>query len=40
MDTAEIGVLIGGISLIAFTIWFFFGGRGEKSTPAPDGAIV
>jgi hypothetical protein len=40
MDTAEIGVLIGGLSLIAFTLWFFFGGRGEGSTPAADGAII
>ncbi len=40
MDAAEIGVLIGGISLIAFTLWFFFGGKGGK-TPAPaDGAVV
>ena len=40
MDTAEIGVLIGGVALIAFTLWFFFGGRGDESTPAADGAIV
>ena len=40
MDTAEIGVLIGGVSLIAFALWFFFGGRGDKSTPVDDNAIV
>jgi len=40
MDAAEIGVLIGGVSLIAFTLWFFFGGRGEGSTPIADGAVV
>ena len=40
MDAAEIGVLIGGVSLIAFTLWFFFGGREEKSSATVDGAIV
>ncbi len=40
MDAAEIGVIIGGLSLIAFTLWFFFGGRGEQSTPIADGAPV
>ena len=40
MDTAEIGVLIAGISLILSTLWFFFGGRSEKSPAAADGATV
>ena len=40
MDAAEIGVLIGGISLVAFTLWFFFGGRSEESTPVAEGAVV
>ena len=40
MDTAEIGVLIGGITLIALTLWFFFGGKSEKSTRAAGDAPV
>lgn len=32
MDTAQISVLIGGTSLIAFTLWFFFGKRDDEST--------
>jgi hypothetical protein len=40
MDSAEIGVLVGGISLIVFTLWFFFGRKSEKSTPAADGAVI
>ena len=40
MDTAEFGVLIGGVSLIVGTLWFFFGGRSEGNTPAADGTIV
>ena len=30
MDTAEIFVTTGGLALIAFTLWFFFG-RGEEA---------
>jgi len=37
MDAAEIGVLLGGLSLIAATLWFFFGGQDEKK-PALTGA--
>lgn len=33
MDSAEMGVLLGGISLIALTLWFFFGQREAGSTP-------
>ena len=40
MDAVEIGVLIGGVSLILGTVWFFFGGQKEKSPVAADGAIV
>lgn len=29
MDTAEIMVTLGGLCLIVFTLWFFFGGRDE-----------
>ncbi|TGU72471.1 hypothetical protein E4633_09205 [Geomonas terrae] len=32
MDTAQIIVTLGGIALIAFTLWFFFG---KKSTNQP-----
>lgn len=39
MDTAQIGVLIGGLALIAFTLWFFFGPRAsEKATAGVGGA--
>ncbi len=31
MDTAEIFVVVIGLVLIAFTLWFFFGGRDEGS---------
>jgi plastocyanin domain-containing protein len=27
MDTAEIGVVVGGIAAIAFVLWYFFGER-------------
>jgi hypothetical protein len=40
MDAAEIGVLIGGVASILFTLWFFFGGQSEKNTPAQSGAIT
>ena len=40
MDSAAIGVLIGGTALIAFTLWFFFGGREAGSTPSTDGAVI
>lgn len=32
MDAAEIGVLLGGVILILFTLWFFFGGRRAKAS--------
>ena len=38
MDTAQIGVLMGGLALIAFTLWFFFGPRAsEKAAASADG---
>ena len=41
MDTAEIFVLISGICLIAFTLWFFFGKREEESpTVTADGKPI
>ena len=30
MDTSEIGVIVGGLALIAFILWYFFGER-EKA---------
>ncbi len=32
MDTAQISVLIGGLALIAFTLWFFFGKLPDEDT--------
>ena len=40
MDSAELGVLLGGISLIAGTLWFFFGSREAGSTPITQGAVI
>ncbi len=43
MDTAEIFVLLGGLSLIAFTLWFFFGKREDApavSSNAAPGAVI
>lgn len=34
MDSAEISVVTGGLLLIAFTLWFFFGARDEDAKPA------
>ncbi len=39
MDSAQIGVLLGGIALILATLWFFFGPRAsEKATAGQGGA--
>ncbi|MDF2440200.1 MAG: hypothetical protein JWN98_1184 [Abditibacteriota bacterium] len=32
MDSAEILVTVGGLALIAFTLWFFFGQHNEAVT--------
>lgn len=40
MDAAEMGVLIGGVGLIGFMLWFFFGGRSQGSTPLANAGIV
>lgn len=29
MDSAELFVTLGGIALVALTLWFFFGKRGQ-----------
>ena len=39
MDTAEIFVSIGGLILIVFTLWFFFGKREDKPVAASDEAL-
>jgi len=33
MDASEIGVIVGGVALIAFILWYFFGER-EKAVAA------
>ncbi len=38
MDTAEIFVLLGGVALIAFVLWFFFGQREEAPRVAAGAA--
>ena len=46
MDTAEIFVLLGGLSLIAFTLWFFMPflwashGEREEAPKASPGAVL
>ena len=37
MDTAEIFVVAGGLALIAFTLWFFFGPRESEQAIGKDG---
>ncbi len=39
MDTAQIGVLIGGLTLIAFTLWFFFGQRESEKAALGVGGV-
>jgi hypothetical protein len=43
MDTAEILVLLGGLALIAFVLWFFFGQREDTprvaAGPTADAAL-
>ncbi len=34
MDTSQIGVLGGGLALIGFTLWFFFGPRASEKAVA------
>jgi hypothetical protein len=35
MDTAELFVLLGGLALIGFVLWFFFGQREEAPKVLP-----
>ena len=39
MDASEIGVILGGIALIAFLLWYFFGER-EKTEARADSSGV
>jgi hypothetical protein len=39
MDTAEIFVTGGGLALIAFTLWFFFGAREDVPVAAGASAL-
>jgi len=39
MDTAEIFVTVGGMALIGFVLWFFFGQR-EETPVAANGAVI
>lgn len=39
MDTAEIFVTTGGLTLIAFTLWFFFGSREDVPVAARASAL-
>ena len=39
MDTAEIFVTTGGLALIAFTLWFFFGGHEDVPVAASGEAL-
>ena len=39
MDASEIGVIVGGVALIAFVLWYFFGER-EKAVAQVAGSGV
>ena len=39
MDTSEIMVIVGGVGLIALTLWYFFGER-EKAAAATNSSGV
>lgn len=39
MDTAEILVLVGGIALIGFVLWFFFGAREVATAKSGDSGV-
>ena len=40
MDTTEIFVLVAGVSLIGFVVWYFFMGEGERAAAALDAAGI
>jgi plastocyanin domain-containing protein len=39
MDTTEIGVVVGGIALIIFVIWYFFGERESIAASVNEGGV-
>ncbi len=39
MDSAQIFVTVGGLALIAWTLWFFFGKREEEPVAASGKAL-
>ena len=39
MDTAEVGVVIGGLALVAFILWYFFGPRERVAAAATDAGV-
>ena len=39
MDTMEAAVLAGGVALIAFVLWFFFGARTRTAALVGDGGV-
>lgn len=39
MDAAELGVLVGGVLLIAFVLWFFFGKREAVAATAGESGV-
>ncbi len=39
MDASEIGVLVGGIALIAFILWYFFGEREKVVAQMAEGGV-
>ena len=39
MDAAELGVVIGGVLLIAFVLWFFFGQRQAVAATAGESGV-
>jgi plastocyanin domain-containing protein len=39
MDATEIGVLVGGIVIIAFILWYFFGEREAVSADTVEGGV-
>ncbi|HEV2762336.1 MAG TPA: cupredoxin domain-containing protein [Pyrinomonadaceae bacterium] len=39
MDTAEILVIVGGVALVAFVLWYFFGERERTSARVVEGGV-
>jgi plastocyanin domain-containing protein len=39
MDTTEIAVVVGGVALIGFVLWYFFGERERVSAKAGEGGV-